>query len=238
MTAPALTVDLAEKRFGDRAVLGAIRFSLASGERAALLGPSGTGKSTLLAIAAGLDTQIDGRVARGPGRLAMVFQEPRLLPWRTLAENIALIPGSGGMGRAREALAEVGLAAEADAWPQKVSLGQQRRAALARALAVGPSLMLMDEPLVSLDPENAAAMRGLIRRVLDETGAAALIATHDREEALALADRMLVLGGQPARLGVDTPSPLDRAARCDPDAVTATARPFFAGLAAGAARDG
>ncbi|MEM8818581.1 MAG: ATP-binding cassette domain-containing protein [Pseudomonadota bacterium] len=229
----ALEVDLAAKRFGDRLTLGAIRFSLSPGERVALLGPSGTGKSTLLAIAAGTDRDIEGHVARGAGRLAMVFQEPRLLPWRSLTDNIALIPGAGGPERARAALVEVGLGAEADAWPQKVSLGQQRRAALARALAVRPGLVLMDEPLVSLDAENASAMRALIRRVLDETGAAALIATHDRAEALALADRVLVLGGRPAVLVADRRSPLDRTARTEASTVEAAVAPFFSGLESG-----
>ncbi|MEM7497053.1 MAG: ATP-binding cassette domain-containing protein [Pseudomonadota bacterium] len=224
----ALVLDIAEKRFDGAPVLGPIRFALAPGERAALLGPSGTGKSTLLAIAAGLDDAHEGRSMRAPGRLAMVFQTPRLLPWRTLAENIAIVPGAGGLASARAALAEVGLEAEADAYPEKVSLGQQRRAALARALAVRPAVMLMDEPLVSLDRETAHAMRGLIRHVLDETGAAALIATHDREEAVALADRVLTLAGRPARLADDRPSPLDRRARSDPAAVTAAAAAFFA----------
>ncbi|MEO1470385.1 MAG: ATP-binding cassette domain-containing protein, partial [Pseudomonadota bacterium] len=175
------------------------------------------------------------------GRLAMVFQAPRLLPWRTLAQNIALVPDTGGIAGARAALAQVGLGPQADAYPEKVSLGQQRRAALARALAVRPALMLLDEPLVSLDPENAAAMRRLVGRVLDETGAAALLATHDRREALTLADRIVRLGPSPRGAGIvdDAPSPLDRAARTDPAAVErAHASLFTDGALAVAARQG
>ncbi|TVQ56144.1 MAG: ABC transporter ATP-binding protein [Rhodobacteraceae bacterium] len=222
-----LVVDIRARRFGPETVLGPIAFTLAPGERAALLGPSGVGKSTLLGAIAGLDRGFEGSVKRPEGRVAMIFQTPRLLPWRTLAENIALIPGAGDLDRARALLAEVGLGDAADQHPEKVSLGMQRRAALARALAVRPALLLMDEPLVSLDPDNAAAMRRLILRVLDDTGAAALIATHDRAEALALCDRVLALDGRPARLAHDFASPLDRAARADPDSVARAAAGLF-----------
>ena len=213
--APAggLTIAVAGKRFGDKAVLGPITARLEKGERAALLGPSGIGKSTLLNLIGGVDRGFEGRIERGPGRIAMVFQSPRLLPWRSLAENIALIPGAGGLDRARGLLAEVGLGDAADEHPEKVSLGMQRRAALARALAVAPSLILMDEPLVSLDPASADAMREMLIKTLDLTGATALIATHDRREALAIADRVLELDGPPAMLVRDRASPLDRLAR-------------------------
>ncbi|SEB07135.1 ATP-binding cassette domain-containing protein [Rubrimonas cliftonensis] len=229
-----LSVRLLAKDFGRRRILKDVAFDLAAGEVAALLGPSGVGKSTLLALIAGLDDDFDGRIMRPPGRLAMVFQTPRLLPWRTLAENIALVPGAGGLSRARDLLAEVGLAEAADTHPERASLGMQRRAALARALAVRPSLMLMDEPLVSLDPAGAAAMRALVAQALARSGAAALIATHDRREALTLADRILEIGvpggdptGFPARLLADRVSPLDRAARTDPDAVEALHGAWF-----------
>ncbi len=148
-----LSVEIAQKRFGATPVLGDISFRLAPGERAALIGPSGIGKSTLIALLAGTDRDVDGRVERPNGRVAVVFQTPRLLPWRTLAENIAIIPGAGDLARARSLLAEVGLGEAADLHPERVSVGMQRRAALARALAVEPALLLLDEPLVSLDPE-------------------------------------------------------------------------------------
>ena len=223
----SLSVDLQGKRFSGTPVLGPIRFTLAPGERACLLGPSGIGKSTLLNCIAGIDTDYTGTIRRPPGRIAMVFQSPRLLPWRTLAQNIALIPGSGGLPRARDLLAEAGLAEAADHYPEKVSLGMQRRAALCRALAVNPALILLDEPLVSLDPASAEQMRALLRRTLDLTGATALLTTHDRREALALSDRILEIDGTPALLQRDRPSPLDREARLDHTRVDAACAALF-----------
>ena len=149
----------------------------------------------------------------------MVFQTPRLLPWRTLAENIALIPGAGDLARVRELLAEVGLGDAADLHPERVSLGMQRRAAVARALAVDPALLLLDEPLVSLDADSASSMREVLRLAMERTDAVVLIATHDRSEALALADRVIELDGRPAQIIRNRHNPLDRAARRDPAAV-------------------
>ena len=207
-----LTVQITNKVFGDYQVLGPISFQLAPGERAALLGPSGIGKSTLLSLIAELDIEFDGQV-NSPGTIAMVFQTPRLLPWRSLAENLLLTANGASASEVTKALAEVGLADAAEQHPQKVSLGMQRRAALARALLLRPKLLLMDEPLVSLDSQAATAMRGLILKTLDLTGATALIATHDRREALMLADRILELGGSPGAVVQDRQSPLDRDAR-------------------------
>jgi NitT/TauT family transport system ATP-binding protein len=235
--ATGLTIEIAAKRFGDRHVLGEIDLALMPGERAALLGPSGIGKSTLLAIAAGIDTDFAGRVLRPAGRVAVVFQNPRLLPWRTLAENIALIPGAGDLGRARALLDDVGLGDAADLHPERVSLGMQRRAAVARALAVEPALLLLDEPTASLDADSAAAMRELLRMAMERTGATALVATHDRGEALTLADRVIELGGRPARVERDRRSPLDRSVRRDPAAVASAQAGWFGRIArAGHAR--
>lgn len=230
----ALDIAVRRKAYGAEVVLADIALCIGHGERVAMLGPSGAGKSTLLAIIAGIDTDFDGRIERRTGRLSMVFQTPRLLPWRTLVQNIALMPDVPDEGRARAALAEVGLAAEADAYPQMVSLGQQRRAALARALAVDPGIILLDEPLVSLDSHNVEAMLDLIRRVLDRHEAAALIATHDRREALALADRLVEIGGRPARIVADRRSPLSREERRDPEKIEALFRTWFGPAAAGA----
>lgn len=234
----ALSVHLRGKCFGKTAVLGQVDLDLPDGQIATLLGPSGCGKSTLLSLIAGLDDEYDGRIQVKGEQIAMIFQAPRLLPWRTLAQNIALIPGAGGTGRARDLLARVGLAGSADQFPQKVSLGMQRRAALARALAVRPGLILMDEPLVSLDAETAADMRRLIAETLDEAGATALIATHDRREALHLSDRIVELGGAPTGILSDRLSPLDRTARQDEAAVEALHSRWFGGIQNGEAGTG
>ncbi|MEL6478673.1 MAG: ATP-binding cassette domain-containing protein [Pseudomonadota bacterium] len=222
-----LSVALDGKQFDDAPVLGRIAFDLAPGEIAALIGPSGAGKTTLLNLIAGIDHAFEGEIRRPEGQVAMVFQSPRLLPWRTLAQNITLVPGSGGEDRARALLADVGLSEAADQYPERVSLGMQRRAALARALAIDPVLVVMDEPTVSLDPPTAAAMRGLIRDLLAASQATALIATHDRAEALTLADRILEIGERPARLVRDRANPLDRHARRAPGAADALLPGWF-----------
>lgn len=222
-----LDVAISAKWFGTTQVLGEIRFGVPRGQRVALLGPSGIGKSTLLSLIARTDPVFEGSITRPEGRIAMVFQTPRLLPWRTLAENICLVPGAGDLKRARSLLALVGLEQAADQYPEKVSLGMQRRAALVRAIAISPALILMDEPLVSLDPSSAADMRRVLTTSLDQTGAAALIATHDRREAIALADRILELEGYPARLVGDRRSPLGREDRLNAALVDALHAEWF-----------
>lgn len=198
MAAGVIALDLRGKAFGATPVLGAIRLEVAQGERVALTGPSGVGKSTLLRILAGLDRDFAGTCAR-PGRIAMVFQEPTLLPWRDAAANVTIPTGADAATAAR-LLDEVGLAGRGGAYPGQLSLGQQRRLALARALAARPDLMLLDEPFVSLDPALADEMLALTRRLLDAHGAACVFVTHAEREAEALADRTLRLGGRPARV--------------------------------------
>lgn len=221
-----LNVDIRRKGFGASEVLSQIAFSAAPGERLAVLGPSGVGKSTLLSLIAGLDADYDGEIAVS-GRRAMVFQSPRLLPWRTLVQNLLIAAPEASPADAHAALAAVGLKDAADQHPEKASLGMQRRAALARALLVQPDLLLMDEPLVSLDVDAAKAMRALILKTLDLTGAAALIATHDRREALFLADRVLEIGGAPATLTRDRTSPLPRGAARGAPAIEALHKEWF-----------
>lgn len=194
-----IDVTVTEKRFGATAVLRDITLKVAPGDCVALLGPSGIGKSTLMRIAAGLDQDFTGTVTVADTR-AMVFQEPTLLPWRSVAQNIALFhPGLDTCGL-NAALARVGLADHAQLFPTQLSLGQQRRLALARAFAGRPKALFLDEPFVSLDPALADDMAQLTADLIAETRPAVLFITHTDAEAERLATRTLRLAGSPATL--------------------------------------
>ncbi|GAA0296038.1 ATP-binding cassette domain-containing protein [Rhodovulum strictum] len=194
-----IRVDIRAKSFGGTAVLGRVAFEVAQGETVAILGPSGIGKTTLLRIVAGLDERFEGNVER-PGRIAMVFQEPTLLPWRSVLKNLTLVHPGLTRRAARDMLARVGIGDKAHAFPGQLSLGQQRRLALARAFAGHPELLIMDEPFVSLDPATAEAMLALTERLIAEERPATLFVTHSRAEAERLATRILDLVGRPAIL--------------------------------------
>lgn len=186
-----LKVAIRRKAFGEHEVLGELSFQVEAGETLAVLGPSGVGKSTLLRIVAGLDRSFEGSVER-PERIAMVFQEPTLLPWRTAAANLT-IPTGVDAARAREALGAVGLAGKEGLFPRQLSLGQQRRLGLARAFAARPELLLMDEPFVSLDSGRVERMLELTERLIDAARPATVFVTHSEAEAERLADRVLRL---------------------------------------------
>jgi sulfonate transport system ATP-binding protein len=185
------------KRFGDRAVLDGLDLSVRRGEFVALLGRSGSGKSTLLRVLAGTDTDVEGEAAV-PGQVSMAFQQPRLLPWRRVWRNVTLgLATDDPRGVAERALAEVGLAERAGAWPGTLSGGEAQRVSLARALVREPDLLLLDEPFGSLDALTRPAMHRLVLRLWRDHSTvhrtAVLLVTHDVDEALALADRVLVL---------------------------------------------
>lgn len=194
-----IRVDIRGKSFGGAPVLGPCAFDIARGETVALLGPSGVGKTTLLKIVAGIDRDFDGAVER-PEKIAMAFQEPTLLPWRSALRNLTLVHPELSDGAAREALARVGLAEKAAHFPGQLSLGQRRRLALARAFAGRPEFLIMDEPLASLDAATADAMLTLIEESIAETGPATLIVTHAPGDAERLAARVLELRGTPAKI--------------------------------------
>lgn len=193
-----MDIDIRAKSFAGRPVLGPVRLTLAQGQRVAILGPSGIGKTTFLRIVAGLDADFDGTVSE-EGRTTMVFQEPTLLPWRTALENITL-PAGVTPEVARGLMAEVGLGGKDALYPRQLSLGQQRRLALARAFAPSPTTLLMDEPFASLDAETAGRMLDLTAALLDRSEVSLIFVTHDPAEATRLKARALALSGSPATL--------------------------------------
>jgi len=187
-------------------VLGELGFSLRTGEVAALVGPSGCGKTTLLRIIAGLDRDFDGAVQLpAHGTLGMVFQEPRLLPWRTVEQNVRLAAPAATDTNLDALFATLGLAAHRDHYPGELSLGLARRVALARAFAVEPDLLLLDEPFVSLDDALAGRLREELAALVDSRHVTTLLVTHDVDEAITLADRLLLLSASPARVLAEVP---------------------------------
>ena len=185
------------RSFGDHQVLTSVDLDVAPGEFVALLGRSGCGKSTLLRSLAGLDPVPTDEV-QVAGRTAVAFQEPRLLPWKKVHDNVALaLLNTDRRGQraelARETLAEVGLTDKLDAWPLQLSGGQAQRVSLARALVSNPSLLLLDEPFSALDALTRIEMHQLVIELWRRHEMAVLIVTHDVDEALSLADRVVVL---------------------------------------------
>ena len=229
----ALDVDIAEKRFVNpngvtaTPVLANVRFSVEAGQFVCILGASGCGKTTLLRLVSGLDRDFDGRVSlpHGPNgsalKLAYVFQEPVLLPWRTVLQNLHLVMSEDQIARglAERMLEAVGLNDAHDAYPRALSLGMSRRVSLARAFATEPDLLLMDEPFVSLDEEKAETLRGLLTRLWSEKPTTVLFVTHDSREAVHLAQRIVMLSGSPASVSRDLTIDLTAQQRQDPDAV-------------------
>ncbi|AWK89346.1 ABC transporter (plasmid) [Azospirillum thermophilum] len=228
--AEVLSLDIRSKRYPARdrdgaaghAVFENFRLTLPAGGVHAIVGPSGCGKTTLLNIVAGLDRAYQGSV-RLPGAagrepvLGYVFQTPRLLPWRTVAENLSLVLHGVPDREERVArwLREVGLDGQGGVYPSRLSGGMSRRVALARAFAVEPDLLLMDEPFVSLDEPTARHLRQLLTRILQAHPTTVLFVTHDLREAITLADRILFLSRPPTRLLLDLPIPLTAAERAD-----------------------
>lgn len=209
-----LQIEQLVKRFGERVVLHRLSLNVAPGEFVAIVGRSGCGKSTLLRLVAGLDDKTDGEIrfgdaqrdARGDTRI--MFQDSRLLPWKRVIDNVALGLPDTELGKARAVLAQVGLAERASEWPARLSGGQRQRVALARALVHGPRLLLLDEPLGALDALTRIEMHALIEGLWRERGFTALLVTHDVAEAIALADRVVLI--DEGRITLDLPIELVR----------------------------
>jgi ABC-type nitrate/sulfonate/bicarbonate transport system ATPase subunit len=188
---------------------------LEAGSFGALIGPSGCGKTTILRIAAGLDADFRGQLsAPGAGRLGMVFQEPRLLPWRTVEDNIRLaLPADQTGADLADLFETLGLGSHLARYPGELSLGLARRTAIARAFAIRPDFLLLDEPFVSLDEAVAARLRGELMALTTRTRVTTLLVTHHLEEAVQLADRLFFLSDRPAHVILDKVVPLPRETR-------------------------
>jgi ABC-type nitrate/sulfonate/bicarbonate transport system ATPase subunit len=204
-----LLVRIAEKSYPEAAggrhqVLRDVSFAGTGGEVIALLAPSGAGKTSILRIVLGLDRAFSGEVRLPPGQLGVMFQEPRLLPWLTVEANLRLT-GRGDAPQRAALLAELGLAGTEALFPKALSLGMARRVALARALLGRPAMLVLDEPCASLDPRSAADLVRLLVRAARRDGTLVLLSTHDLDQVLGFADRVLLLAGTPARLAADCP---------------------------------
>ena len=211
-TRPAASLAHLTRSFGGPPVLDDLHMEIAQGEFVALIGRSGSGKSTLLRALAGLDDEIEGTVAVD-GEVGVAFQDARLVPWKRVRDNVALgLRVSDPGGAAANALEEVGLTERADAWPLTLSGGEAQRVSLARALVRDPRLLVLDEPFGALDALTRISMHRLVLGLWERHRPAVLLVTHDVDEALALADRVLVLSdGRIAHQSrIDLERPRDR----------------------------
>jgi NitT/TauT family transport system ATP-binding protein len=216
-----LEVEITGKTFrnaagGTHEVLAPITFTLQSGEVGVLIGPSGCGKSTMLRIILGLDREFGGRIARPPdARIGMVFQEPRLLPWRSVEQNVRLAAPGVSEAKLSELFKILELESHRSHFPGELSLGLARRVALARAFAVEPDLLVLDEPLASLDDALAGRLRDEIATLVGSRAVTTLLVTHSLDDAVRLGDRLFFLSPRPARVLAEVPIAIPRDARAE-----------------------
>jgi NitT/TauT family transport system ATP-binding protein len=233
----ALSIRVDRKTFpaladrGPQTVLQNIVIDIEPRSFVVITGPSGGGKSTLLNIVAGLDKDFEGEVtlSNPASVIGYIFQSPRLLPWRTVEQNIelALPEGDPKLARIPEMLRQVGLEAAASQYPERISLGMQRRAALARGFITEPDILLMDEPFVSLDDPTAQGLRELLIDLWTRRPTTVLFVTHDRSEAVMLGTRILRLAGSGATIVQDEAVRLSPGERTDPEKVLAEQKRIF-----------
>lgn len=206
---PGIDLSIEHLRFGARVLFEGFQLHVAPGETLALIGPSGVGKSTLIRILAGVERGFDGHalIAGQPAaeapRPGLVFQDARLLPWASCAQNLSLVCPDASAARIAAALAAVGLAGVAEDWPRQLSGGMQRRLGLARALLVNPQLLLLDEPFVSLDRAVVRDLQTLVAGLIARSRATAVLVSHDPGDAARLAHRVVLLDGRPVRIVAD-----------------------------------
>ena len=196
--AAGLTLESVTLSRRGRSLVSELSLSVGQGELVAVMGPSGAGKTTLLRTVAGLASPDSGCIKRPNERVAVVFQDPRLLPWRTALQNVELACDPDRRERARDWLNRVGLAGDMHLFPAALSGGMRQRVAVARALAHGAPVVLVDEPFASLDGPTATTLRDDLSSHLRDEGRAALWVTHHRDEAVAVAERTLVMAGPPS----------------------------------------
>ncbi|MFJ4142593.1 ABC transporter ATP-binding protein [Pseudomonas sp. NPDC089734] len=207
---PLLDLRVEHKAFGDTSVLGQLELNLQPGEIVSLLGPSGCGKSTLLRLVAQLDQDFRGELRTRPSEVGFVFQEPRLMPWLTVAENIGFSEDKVYDGsRVARLIDEVGLTGFADALPKALSGGMAQRVAIARGLYGQPHLLLLDEPFSAVDAFTRFKLQDLLLDLAQRHQTALLVVTHDVDEALYLSHRVLVIGNRPGTVIKELSVPLN-----------------------------
>ncbi|WP_404295324.1 ABC transporter ATP-binding protein (plasmid) [Microvirga sp. RSM25] len=212
---PAVKVRRLRRRYGERTIVDGVDLDIGRGEFVALLGRSGSGKSTILRALAGLDHDIPGSgQVDTPDAISVVFQDARLLPWKKVIDNVTLgLNGRASRERALKALGEVDLAPRATAWPMQLSGGEQQRAALARSLVREPEFLLLDEPFGALDALTRLRMQALLLDLCARHQPAVLFVTHDVDEAIHLAQRILILDQGRFTVDLEVNLPSDRRQR-------------------------
>lgn len=215
MSQALLDIRVTRKSFADTTVLKDVHLTLQPRETVSLLGPSGCGKSTLLRIVAGLEQDFVGELHSRGAEIAFVFQEPRLMPWLTVEQNIGFSDdGHYDKAWVNQLIDEVGLNGFAQALPKALSGGMAQRVAIARGLYSRPQVLLLDEPFSAVDAFTRMKLQDLLLQLADHHAIALLLVTHDVDEALYLSDRVLVMDNRPSRirqaLAVDLPHPRDR----------------------------